>query len=710
MALETNFNVSPYFDDFETSAKVKRYHKILFKPGVAVQTRELTQLQSMLQEQVARFGSNIYKEGTVIDGCDFQYDANVAFVKLRDNFGSNTVTTSVFANVIVQGATSGVRAKVIATAAGTEAAAPNYNTFLVKYIDGGTSKLNKTFVVNEQLVYLPADGGSLFHVGGGIIFQKGNFINVDSQVIILEKYSNKPSAKVGFTTLEAITTSTTDTTLLDNATGSFNYNAPGADRLKLTPTLTKKLLTDTANTTNFLPLFEVKLGKVLQLKQDTQFNSIGKELAKRTYEESGNYQLRQINTHVKEHLNTGTNFGRFTAGESGDKDKLAIGIDPGVAYIQGYRVETLGTEYITTTKGTTTNTEASLAVTTNFGNYVLVNEFAGPWDPTTLQTVSFRSVARKSISTSLLGIGGAPGVEMGTAKVRGVAHSSGTMGQKGGTFRLYLFDIDMSVSGKTFGDVRGFYVNNASGPDNHADAVLETIAIGTTGGASTATTVTKAVLKEPDFNKILFRLGTGATKQVKTTAGALNATYEFRDKATLSFSTAGVGVLSLSGVHAGGTEEFTFGTGALNDTQKRTIQVVTSKTAQTASLPGLVKQIHGAIANSQLANTLVGNSTNFTTSLKVGDFISISNTTGTASVTTKIVSIASATVLVTNPAIALGGGANPAVNYHCLAATNGAATARVHKIFPTGDVFDLTANGAGGTLRTSTINSTTQMT
>ena len=110
MALETNFNVSPYFDDFETSAKLKRYHKILFNPGVAVQTRELTQLQSMLQELVARFGENIYKEGTIIDGCDFQYDANVAFVKLRDNWGSNSVTTSVFANVIVQGATSGVRA------------------------------------------------------------------------------------------------------------------------------------------------------------------------------------------------------------------------------------------------------------------------------------------------------------------------------------------------------------------------------------------------------------------------------------------------------------------------------------------------------------------------------------------------------------------------------------------------------------------------
>ena len=89
------------------------------------------------------------------------------------------------------------------------------------------------------------------------------------------------------------------------------------------------------------------------------------------------------------------------------------------------------------------------------------------------------------------------------------------------------------------------------------------------------------------------------------------------DKATLNFSTAGVGVLSLSGVHAGGTEEYTFGSGALNATQKRTIQAVDNKTAQTASLPGLAKQVQGSIANTLMANTMVGNSTNFTTSFRI---------------------------------------------------------------------------------------------
>ena len=110
MALETNFNLSPYFDDFETSAKLKNYHKVLFKPSLAVQTRELNQLQTILQNQVERFGNNIYEEGTIIDGCAFQYDANVAFIKLRDNdAGGNTITVTDFDGATIQGATTGVR-------------------------------------------------------------------------------------------------------------------------------------------------------------------------------------------------------------------------------------------------------------------------------------------------------------------------------------------------------------------------------------------------------------------------------------------------------------------------------------------------------------------------------------------------------------------------------------------------------------------------
>ncbi len=60
MAQQTNLNVSPYFDDFDPN---DNYHKVLFKPGYPVQARELTGLQSILQNQIEKFGQNFFKEG-----------------------------------------------------------------------------------------------------------------------------------------------------------------------------------------------------------------------------------------------------------------------------------------------------------------------------------------------------------------------------------------------------------------------------------------------------------------------------------------------------------------------------------------------------------------------------------------------------------------------------------------------------------------------
>ena len=299
-------------------------------------------------------------------------------------------------------------------------------------------------------------------------------------------------------------------------------------------------MTDSANTEAFNSIFEVDNGNIRIVRQTTVYDDIGREMANRTYEESGNYMLRQINTQVKEHLNNGTNFGRYTAGEGGTRTKLAIGIEPGTAYVMGYRNETLATEFIETNKAVSTRHEAGVNVTTNFGNYVTVNEVVGPWDPTTYKTVSLRNASAKATSSSVsLGASAAVGSEIGTAKVRGLQYVSGTMGQKSGTYRLYLFDIQMTASGTTFSAVRSFYVNNSSGPDNFADVVLS-------NGI--------CVLEEPEFNRNIYSLGVRATKQLTTNASAVNAAYQFRDKATVSFATVGTGTLSISGAHAGGSE------------------------------------------------------------------------------------------------------------------------------------------------------------
>ena len=48
-----SFNVEPYWDDFNTAggdglSPKEKYQRILFRPGKAVQARELTQLQTTL--------------------------------------------------------------------------------------------------------------------------------------------------------------------------------------------------------------------------------------------------------------------------------------------------------------------------------------------------------------------------------------------------------------------------------------------------------------------------------------------------------------------------------------------------------------------------------------------------------------------------------------------------------------------------------------
>jgi hypothetical protein len=59
------FNVDPYYDD---CSEDKKFLRMLFRPGYAVQARELTQLQTILQNQIERFGKNIFNEGSLVYG------------------------------------------------------------------------------------------------------------------------------------------------------------------------------------------------------------------------------------------------------------------------------------------------------------------------------------------------------------------------------------------------------------------------------------------------------------------------------------------------------------------------------------------------------------------------------------------------------------------------------------------------------------------
>ena len=76
---KTNLDISPYYDDFDTA---DNFYKVLFRPGRPVQARDLTTLQSILQNQIDSFGTHIFKEGSLVIPGSVVYDEKYYSVKL----------------------------------------------------------------------------------------------------------------------------------------------------------------------------------------------------------------------------------------------------------------------------------------------------------------------------------------------------------------------------------------------------------------------------------------------------------------------------------------------------------------------------------------------------------------------------------------------------------------------------------------------------
>ena len=123
-------STDPYFDDFDSS---KNYHRILFKPGFAVQARELTQAQTILQNQVTNFADNIFKQNSPVTGGQVTTNFNCFYIKLQATYLNKTIDVTQFNGLLVTDATGTVSARVIAVATPTGGDAP---TLVVTYLSG----------------------------------------------------------------------------------------------------------------------------------------------------------------------------------------------------------------------------------------------------------------------------------------------------------------------------------------------------------------------------------------------------------------------------------------------------------------------------------------------------------------------------------------------------------------------------------------------
>ena len=472
---KTNLNVSPYYDDF---AENKDFHRVLFRPGFAVQARELTQLQSILQNQIERHGRHVFKEGTVVIPGAVGFTNEYYAVKLDSTLSSTDISGQIqdYVGKRITGSTSGVVAEVIQAVATTT---EDPITLFVKYIRTGSDNVTTVFQNGERISANGTVGsfgsgidsaqlnatnatatGSSANIEEGVYFIRGHFVRVANQRLVLDKYTNTPSYRVGLTITEALETPEEDTSLLDNAQGTSNVNAKGAHRLKFTLTLSKLSLTSTADE-NFVELIRVDNGIIKEKARNTEYSVLGDTLARRTYDESGDYTVRDFQIDIRETANDGLNNGIYAIGATTDDgnvasdDYLSVQLSPGKAYVRGYEIETVSPKYIDVLKPRTFENYNAAVTPVEVGNYVVVDSVHGQPELTPLISGEidqpYREIALMDTQTASRGT--ASGTKIGFARARGFEHfegntASGTDILAGSsttdtTFKLYLFDIRM---------------------------------------------------------------------------------------------------------------------------------------------------------------------------------------------------------------------------------------------------------------------------
>ena len=557
-----NFNTEPYYDDFD---ETKKFYRILYRPSYAVQARELTQMQTILQNQISKFGSHVFRNGSMVIPGQMSMDNKVQYVKLSSTY-SNVLADELLVNYV---------GKTISNADGLTALVVHYSktsttdqpTLFIKYTNSSDNN-DKQFAAGDVLtdtevgsnlasveVYNtdPVGFGSIAQIQQGVYYIKGHFVLVTAQTIVLDKYSNTPTYRVGLLAEESISIPEDDDSLLDNAQETYNFAAPGAHRYHIDLTLTKLDINSTSDE-NFIELVRVNNGKTVSIVEKTEYNELEKTLARRTFDESGNYAVRPFNIDIREHRNnnrgewavgksyligdvvtsganiyvaknnatsvgtgnpkvgpthtSGTSYdggstlgvnweyqinpnnvyynrGVYTPENGGDESKLAIGLEPGKAYIQGYEIEKISTTYIDVNKARDEDSAVNTVISATMGNYVVVTNVNGAAPIENFSKINLYNYANSSV-------GVAPSGLIGTARVRGFEyHGGGAIGTQTAQYKLSLFDISVNAGYSFQRDVKSFFFDRSDSNINFTADIqpISTRLIGS-ATASASTTIT----------------------------------------------------------------------------------------------------------------------------------------------------------------------------------------------------------------------------
>ncbi|MCA9496692.1 MAG: DUF4815 domain-containing protein, partial [Nanoarchaeota archaeon] len=369
-------NYKPYNESFDIENQI---YKVLFKPSCNITSNDLNLLQSILQEQIAKFGQHFFQNGSFVSGGEFLFkDSVITFIGESDSLTISELEGLYFkhetedliikidiSNLISEDSTSqllsGKTNFVVSVVSGTlldkESFFSTFENFYLYNQLTGSVNLEKFLKVYDY------EYSSYVKINSGIIFIDGYFVNVNQQVRLLNPLQEKPSLSVGFEIKKSIVNYNDDSSLLDNAIGAPSYNSIGADRLKIELKLTLHTIIEDSNyfditvKDNFIEYLRIKSGVIIKDVHIPVYSEFAKTLARRTYNESGNYTVKPFKIKLSDK----------------DENNYNIEISPGKAYIFGYEMNSISTRNIELPKIKNTTSVANQKIKIPSGSYFIID-------------------------------------------------------------------------------------------------------------------------------------------------------------------------------------------------------------------------------------------------------------------------------------------------------------------------------------------------
>lgn len=424
--------VSPYYDDFD---EAKNFNRILFRPGYAVQARELTQLQTIHQNQIERFGRSIYDNGSPVIGGDvFIPDDTFIALNLSSTYANTEITASQFQDttIIFGGGSSNVVFRVIQTSEATQDEPP---TLYGKYItDPGTGNFpdGSTIKIDDQSVFAnlasanSSTTAKIAFIRDSVFFYSGYFVKVPKQALVIGKNNTRPTCRIGLEMNDAIVTEAEDSSLLDPAQEATNFQAPGAARYQVNLNLAYRTM-DSTDDSKFIELVRLTNGVVVSQVKGDQYSVLGDELAKRTYDQSGNFTVTPFSISMDMDAYDPLNY-------------VAVSLSPGKAYIYGYEYATMADTVLRVPTSKATNNVSNYLLNMNYGNYVIVDKVNGVFNTSTSALVDIHCVPQANVNST----NNATYLQtkIGTARVKDLEFYGGDIDVTARRYEFYLFDTN----------------------------------------------------------------------------------------------------------------------------------------------------------------------------------------------------------------------------------------------------------------------------